>query len=179
MDTTRGLSVQAVQAWEANAQYWDANITKHGNKYWQRLQEPCLARLLGPSLRKPGCVALDLATGNGLCARWLARNGADRVLAMDGTEEMLRLADAHQQTEEDPWKGKVRLQKLDVTSEADFARLEQNGDFGFDIVLMNMAAMDVADLEPLAAALSNGLLAKNGVYVSIDEVRPVPHATTH
>ncbi|KAK3305188.1 S-adenosyl-L-methionine-dependent methyltransferase [Chaetomium strumarium] len=165
---TASLSADAIHAWETIAQYWDATITKHGNKYWRRLQEPCLARLLGPALQRPGCKALDLATGNGLCARWLARNGAHSVLATDGTDEMLRLADAHRQTEEEPWKSKVRLQKLDVTSAADFARLEQNddGDFGFDIVLMNMAAMDVADLEPLAGALGKGLLAKDGVFVA-------------
>jgi hypothetical protein len=38
------------------------------------------------------------------------------------------------------------------------ARIEQ----GFDIVLMNMALMDVAELEPLAAALPK-LLNRDGV----------------
>jgi len=35
---------------------------------------------------------------------------------------------------------------------------------GFDIVLTNMAIMDIATLEPLANALP-GLLAKDGMYV--------------
>jgi hypothetical protein len=37
-------------------------------------------------------------------------------------------------------------------------------DGGFDIVVINMAIMDIATLEPLAAALPK-LLKKDGVYV--------------
>ncbi|KAK4240092.1 ribosomal protein L11 methyltransferase [Achaetomium macrosporum] len=165
MEPPASLSANALESWETNAEYWDAAITKAGNKYWRRLQEPCLTRLLGPTLRTTaGCRALDLATGNGLCARWLARNGASSVLATDGSYEMLRLAEAHQQTEEE--SGNVRFRKLDVTSRADFGLLRTAEDWGFDVVLMNMAAMDVADLEPLADALSKGLIAKNGVFVA-------------
>jgi hypothetical protein len=51
---------------------------------------------------------------------------------------------------------------VDVTSEADLGGLV-NEEGGFDVVLMNMALMDVADLEPLARALAGGLLAEGGV----------------
>ncbi|KAJ4294671.1 hypothetical protein N0V88_004901 [Collariella sp. IMI 366227] len=58
----------SLEAWEANAGYWNSSITKHGNKYWQRLQEPSLTCLLGSHLSKPGgCKALDLATVTGDC----------------------------------------------------------------------------------------------------------------
>ena len=42
----------------------------------------------------------------------------------------------------------------------------QQGENKFDIVLMNMAIMDVSTIEPLAQALPQ-LLKPNGVYVSL------------
>ncbi|KAK4154060.1 ribosomal protein L11 methyltransferase [Chaetomidium leptoderma] len=167
----------ALASREDNASYWDTTITKHGNKYWRRLQEPSLARLLGPSLSsKPGGgrggnkKALDLATGNGLCARWLARHGAHSVLATDGTENMLALARAHcSEDDDDDEPGstagvKIGFRKVDVTSAGDLEKLGRE-EGRFDVVLMNMAVMDVADLEPLARAL-RGLLADGGVFVA-------------
>lgn len=171
------LSHRALQAWQTNAAHWDATITKHGNKYWRRLQEPSLRRLLAPTLAKSGrgssgsggCRALDLATGNGLCARWLAANGARDVLATDGCEEMLEMAKGYWEGQGEgqggggeEGAGRMRFRKVDVTSEADLGWLvEEEG--GFDVVVMNMAVMDVADLEPLARALARGLVADGGV----------------
>ncbi|KAK4096349.1 S-adenosyl-L-methionine-dependent methyltransferase [Parathielavia hyrcaniae] len=167
MSSTPSLSTRAVSSWEANASYWDATITKEGNKYWRRLQEPCLARLLAPSLFKPNVKALDLATGNGLCARWLVSHLADSVLATDASENMLDLARRHCQL--GTLEEGIRFRQVDVTSEGDMARLVEEEAMprgGFDVVLMNMAIMDVADLEPLAKALGGGLLAKGGVFVA-------------
>ncbi|KAL2131418.1 hypothetical protein VTI74DRAFT_5129 [Chaetomium olivicolor] len=161
-DYSPSLASLSLAAWETNADYWDASITKHGNKYWRRLQEPSLARLLGPSLSKPGgCKkALDLATGNGLCARWLRSKGAEEVVATDGCAAMLDIAKEHTVGD---GEGGIRFRTVDVTSEGDLARLEEESKF--DIVLMNMAAMDVPDLGPLARALP-GLLAEGGVFVT-------------
>ncbi|KAK4120101.1 S-adenosyl-L-methionine-dependent methyltransferase [Parathielavia appendiculata] len=161
MSTAPSLSTRAVSSWEANASYWDATITREGNKYWRRLQEPCLGRLLGSTLENGlhgGCKALDLATGNGLCARWLARHGARSVLATDASENMLALAKGH--CEVGTPDERIRFGRVDVTSGGDMRRLVEEEEGGFDVVLMNMAVMDVADLEPLAKALGGGLLAK-------------------
>ncbi len=153
------LSALSVASWDANASYWDTTITAHGNKYWRRLQEPSLARLLAPALSRPGCRALDLATGNGLCARWMARQGARDVLATDASGEMLALARGHGESSDQG----VRFRQVDVTSREDLRRLrEEEGRFG--AVLMNMAAMDVAELGVLAEALGRGgLLDEGGV----------------
>ncbi|KAK0644087.1 S-adenosyl-L-methionine-dependent methyltransferase [Cercophora newfieldiana] len=153
------LDAESLSAWNVIAPYWDDTIGKDGNKYWRLLQEPSLSRLLGPNLAKPGCRALDLATGNGLCARWLAGRGA-KVYATDGSEVMVGIA-----------KGRsegcgIEFGVLDVTSKEGWEGfLEGEGREPFDIVLMNMAIMDVGDIEPLAAALPK-LLQKGGTFVA-------------
>lgn len=55
--------------------------------------------------------------------------------------------------------GTVRFWRVDVTREEDLDALVEGR---FDVVLMNMAIMDVAPLEPLARALPR-LLADGGV----------------
>ncbi|KAK0733078.1 S-adenosyl-L-methionine-dependent methyltransferase [Lasiosphaeria miniovina] len=162
------LRQPALAAWTAIASYWDATIGAGGNKYWTRLQEPCLTRLLGTHLARPGCRALDLATGNGLCARWLAARGAAAVVATDGSGAMLKLA--ARRVAEDCGLGvdgdKIVLRRLDVTEPADFDKLvDDEGSQRFDVVLANMALMDVATLEPLAVALTR-LLGPDGVFVA-------------
>jgi ubiquinone/menaquinone biosynthesis C-methylase UbiE len=154
------ISARALATWDIIAPDWDAAITADGNKYWRRLQEPSLTRLLSPTLSaNRNCRALDLATGNGLCARWLLARGAASVLATDGSEGMLEVARGHGHG----YKG-MRFRKVDVTSEKDLRGLvEEEAGWGFDAVLMNMAIMDVGDLEPLAKALKGGLLAQDGV----------------
>lgn len=159
------LSARALRSWETNAPYWDATITADGNKYWRRLQEPSLRRLLGPHLSRHECRALDLATGNGLCARWLLQNGASEVLATDGAEAMLEVARQHGDGEgsgRDGEKGQgIRFRRVDVTSDEQLNRLVED-EGRFDVILINMAIMDVATLEPLARALPK-LLAEGGV----------------
>ncbi|KAH0491140.1 hypothetical protein TgHK011_002582 [Trichoderma gracile] len=159
------LAKEALSTWETNAEFWDSGIGQTGNIYWKQLQKPSLERLLGPNLSKKSCSALELATGNGLCARWLADNGASSVIATDGTFGMLEQAKKYMSDEKKA--GKVSFRKLDVTEEGDFVPLvEKAAEIGgFDIVLMNMAIMDVATLEPLAEALPQ-LLKKDGVFVA-------------
>ncbi|KAK3375683.1 S-adenosyl-L-methionine-dependent methyltransferase [Lasiosphaeria ovina] len=163
------LRQPALAVWTAIASYWDANIGASGNKYWTRLQEPCLTRLLGTHLARPGCRALDLATGNGLCARWLAARGAAAVVATDGSGAMLELAARRVAEDGDlgvKGRAKIALRKLDVTEPADFDKLvDDEGSQRFDVVLVNMALMDVATLEPLAMALTR-LLGPDGVFVA-------------
>ncbi|KAK0707857.1 S-adenosyl-L-methionine-dependent methyltransferase [Lasiosphaeris hirsuta] len=154
------LASDALSRWENCAAFWDQTIGRDGNKYWKVLQEPCLGRLLGDHLAKPAA-ALELATGNGLCARWLADRGAS-VLATDGSDNMLEIARGHMAGRD------VELRRLDVTRADEFEGLAREIKEGagtrFDIVLMNMAIMDIATLEPLAQALP-GLLAHDGVFV--------------
>ncbi|OAA60419.1 methyltransferase type 11 [Niveomyces insectorum RCEF 264] len=150
----------ALAAWSANAADWDAAMGFDGNQYWRALERP--RRLLrckqvlperlagsgaGPGSRRTltptsGVRALDLGTGNGLTARWLAAaRGPQRGrpgAAHGPAHHVLRRA------------GPDAGRRLCAP---------------FDVVLANMVLMDIPTLEPLAAALP-GLLADDGVFVA-------------
>ncbi|EFY87644.1 methyltransferase type 11 [Metarhizium acridum CQMa 102] len=179
-DKQRGIH----SSWIENAEWWDTTMGLHGNKYWQQLQKPSLERLVPV---QPGCRALDLATGNGLVARWLAGKGAS-VIASDGSEDMIKRAAQRSSPEE---AERISYRLLDVTLAEAFEDLYKsepavrekstpttalstgklvpanhvlawkNG--GFDIVTCNMALMDISDLEPLADALPK-LLKRGGIF---------------
>lgn len=153
---------QASQSsWDANAAHWDESIGQDGNKYWKVLQLPALERLIPRG--RPGNKALELATGNGLGARWLASAGGGgfaSVLATDGSAEMLKHAERRQN--ETAAAAKTAYRQVDVTDGAAFDELLADEPGGFDAVLLNMAIMDIADLNPLAKALPK-LLKPDGV----------------
>ena len=106
-----------MQSWETNAEYWDNGIGEHGNVYWKVLQLPTLKRMIDI---RPGNKALDLATGNGLAARWLASEGAS-VLATDGSTGMLENAKLRHAAACD---ADISYRRLDVTKRADFEALK-------------------------------------------------------
>lgn len=83
------LAKEALELWEGNAPAWDDTMRDDGNDYWTILEKPVLQRFAEV---KVGDAALDLATGNGLVARWLIENGASSVHATDGSQNMVHLA---------------------------------------------------------------------------------------
>ncbi|KAI0136890.1 S-adenosyl-L-methionine-dependent methyltransferase [Xylariales sp. AK1849] len=152
---------ESTASWETNASFWDEHVGHDGNKYWKLLQKPALRRMITVH---PESRALDLATGNGLAARWLANEGCASVLATDYSAGMLQHATQRQSAQE---AAKISYRQLDVTSPAAFAAFLQSSEAsgGFDIVLINMAIMDIATIEPLASALPK-LLKPDGVFVA-------------
>lgn len=115
--TSQDQGAQALKSWEANAEFWDQGVGVGGNEYWSKLQEPTLQRFFGAHLEREDCSALDLSTGNGLCARWLAERGAT-VLATDGAQNMIDKARSYGS----PGK-EIEFRKVDVTSESDLEML--------------------------------------------------------
>ncbi|KAI0466301.1 S-adenosyl-L-methionine-dependent methyltransferase [Xylaria cf. heliscus] len=156
------LHEEAVASWRTNAAYWDNGVGQDGNKYWKRLQKPALERMI-PFPSEKETRVLELATGNGLVARWLASRGAS-VLATDVSPEMLELAARREMPEH---KGKISYSLLDATNSEALGTLAEENVMsgGFDVVIMNMAIMDVSTIEPLAAALPK-LLKKDGIFVA-------------
>jgi 2-polyprenyl-3-methyl-5-hydroxy-6-metoxy-1,4-benzoquinol methylase len=166
--STSSVAAASLDSWRSNADFWNEGIGADGNMYWKHLQEPALDRMLGANLARPGGArALELATGNGLCARWMAARGA-RVLATDGAEEMLgnartRWEEARKIREGGEGGGEVEFARLDVTEGAEWeAFLDRLAGERFDVVLCNMAVMDISTLEPMAAALPR-LMKDDGV----------------
>jgi SAM-dependent methyltransferase len=133
------LSADAVARWDRNAAFWDEAMGGEGNDFHLALIRPAVERLLGDVA---GARVLEVACGNGLFARRLVALGAT-VLATDGSPEMLARARGHESSGID-----YRL--LDASDPAQFAALPESA---FDAAVCNMALMDMAATEPLAAAL--------------------------
>jgi 2-polyprenyl-3-methyl-5-hydroxy-6-metoxy-1,4-benzoquinol methylase len=150
----------ALEAWEANAEFWDTGMGATGNDYYNYVELPALRRMIDV---KQGDRALDLATGNGLVAHWLAKAGA-KVIATDGSKAMLERAEARGQELQvtaDSAEIVVEYRLLDVTDASMWEKFIASEGNSFDIVVINMAIMDIPTLEPLAGALPR-LLKKNG-----------------
>jgi 2-polyprenyl-3-methyl-5-hydroxy-6-metoxy-1,4-benzoquinol methylase len=140
---------RAREAWEANARFWDERMAD-GNDFFNSLVWPSVDRLLGP---QPDEVLLDVACGNGVTSRRLARAGAN-VVAFDFSREMIRAA-------MERGSDRVDYRVMDATDATAFRGL---GAGRFDGVLCNMALMDLADTRPLMQALKS-LLRPTGRFV--------------
>ncbi|KAK4931508.1 hypothetical protein LTR66_016045, partial [Elasticomyces elasticus] len=150
-------------SWETFAPSWDKGMGDEGNDYFRFLELPILEKLVD---RSQGSHALDLATGNGLVARWLAEK-SDSVIATDGAVAMIEFAKARTDTTQHA--GKISFHHLNVTSDSSwnaFMAMDPSyTDNGFDVITMNMALMDIEDLYPLARSLKL-LLKPTGCFVA-------------
>lgn len=99
-------------SWETFAPSWDKGMGDEGNDYFRFLELPILEKLVD---RSQGSHALDLATGNGLVARWLAEK-SDSVIATDGAVAMIEYAKARADSTQHA--DKISFHHLDVTSES-------------------------------------------------------------
>src|SRR6185503_16210693 len=94
MDTQPDPHQFTHDAWEANAEVWDARMGDEGNDFFNLLCWPSLASLLD---LQPGRHYLDIACGNGLTSRRLAALGA-QVTAFDFSANLIEKAKARENT---------------------------------------------------------------------------------
>ena len=122
-----------------------------GNEFFEVLVWPATEPVLGAL---PGERILDIACGNGLTSRRLAKAGA-RLVAFDFSEDLIDLA-----------RGRSEGLDIDylVLDATDHAALLALGEGSFDGALCNMALMDIADLDPLMRAIAK-LLKPGGRFV--------------
>jgi 2-polyprenyl-3-methyl-5-hydroxy-6-metoxy-1,4-benzoquinol methylase len=144
------LAPESRRIWEGNARWWHARMGD-GNDWHNRLIAPAVLRLL--DLRSGECVA-DLACGNGLLARSMARQGA-RVLACDFSAGFLECARARDDG------GSIEYRLMDL---ADPVQLAALGAERLDAAVCNMAIMDMASITPLLEA-SHRALRPGGRFV--------------
>jgi 2-polyprenyl-3-methyl-5-hydroxy-6-metoxy-1,4-benzoquinol methylase len=154
MTEFNNLNEETRTAWDENARVWDGKMGDEGNDFFQMLQWPAIASFLDP---QPADRILDVACGNGLTSRILARQGAS-LTAFDFSSELIKLAKSRQKLDEN-----ITYHILDATDEdALIGKLAP--DAPFDAALCNMALFDIVEIQPLFRALRK-LLKSGGVFV--------------
>ena len=156
-------------AWEANAEVWDARMGDEGNDFFNLLCWPSLVWLLDASsvgqqstvpplnaTRFVGQHMLDIACGNGLTSRRLAALGA-QVTAFDFSANLIEKAKARSTD----YASRITYSVIDATDEQQLLSL---GESKFDAALSNMALFDMADIETLFRTLPR-LLKAGGSFV--------------
>ena len=154
MTGSKDHNLETREAWDANAEAWDARMGDEGNDFFRVLQWPVIASFLDP---QPADRILDAACGNGLTSRKLAEFGAT-VTGFDFSTELVELAKSRPNPDE-----RITYHVLDATDEN--ALLETLSPHSpFDSALCNMALFDIAEIEPLFHALQS-LLKPDGIFV--------------
>lgn len=124
----------SISGWDQMAEWWDNHLGDEGDLWHRALIDPPLLRLAGEGTGK--CV-LDLACGNGYLSRRFARQGA-RVIGVDASAPLIERA-----------RNREAQDSLGILYHvADAAHLSMLEDGMFDLVICNMALMDIeqADL---------------------------------
>jgi len=147
------LNNETRDAWNTNAQVWDARMGEEGNDFFQILQWPAITRLLNV---QPNQQILDVACGNGLTTRKLVELGAI-VTAFDFSSNLIELARVRSTN----CASRITYHVIDATDESALLSL---GEGKIDSALCNMALFDMADLDPLFRSLPK-LLKPNGIFV--------------
>ena len=139
-------------AWEANAEVWDARMGDEGNDFFNILCWPAIATLLDI---QPGQHILDIACGNGLTSRRLAALGA-KVTAFDFSDNLIERAKARENPD-----SRIEYRVIDATEEDELLSL---GAASYESALSNMALFDMAEIETLFRILPR-LLKPGGTFV--------------
>jgi 2-polyprenyl-3-methyl-5-hydroxy-6-metoxy-1,4-benzoquinol methylase len=149
---TADFNQEVRRLWDQKAAFWDERYGE-GNEFHKTLIEPSVDRLLGI---QPDELVLDVGTGNGAFARWLAAHGA-RVVAFDFSTVFLERA--RQRTVANAER--IEYLQLDATDEQQLLAL---GIARFDAAVANMVLMDMASIDTLARCLVK-LLKPGGRFV--------------
>jgi 2-polyprenyl-3-methyl-5-hydroxy-6-metoxy-1,4-benzoquinol methylase len=152
MDTQSDPHEFTRDAWEANAEIWDARMGDEGNDFFNVLCWPSIASLLDVH---PAQHILDIACGNGLTSRRLAALGA-HVTAFDFSANLIEKAKARPN-----YHSLITYHVIDATDEQQLLSMGENS---FDVALSNMALFDMANIEVLFQTLPR-LLKPNGIFV--------------
>ncbi|HVA92389.1 MAG TPA: class I SAM-dependent methyltransferase [Chloroflexota bacterium] len=121
----------SASGWDQMAEWWDDRLGDTGDLWHRTLIDPPLLELCG---EVGGLYVLDLACGNGYLSRRFARQGA----TVTGVDANLPILERARQRE--------AREPLGITFQAaDAAHLETLADGIFDLVVCNMALMDIED----------------------------------
>jgi 2-polyprenyl-3-methyl-5-hydroxy-6-metoxy-1,4-benzoquinol methylase len=131
------LNEETRNIWDQKASFWDEKMGD-GNDFQRILIAPASERLLD---LQPGETVLEIACGNGVFSRRMARLGA-HVIATDFSAQFLERARARAFEHAD----RIEYRLVDATNEDQIVAL---GKQRFDAAVCNMAIMDMAEIDPL------------------------------
>src|SRR5437667_5109865 len=139
--------------WDQMAYWWDEKQGDEGDLWHRALIDPPLIRLAG---EVHGLQVLDLACGNGYLSRRFARQGAI-VTAVDANAPLIERARTRESQE-----------SLGITYHvADAAHLEMLEDGIVDLVICNMALMDIENAAGAIQEVSRVLKSRGRFIASI------------
>lgn len=139
--------------WDEMADWWDKQFGDEGDLWHRTLIDPPLLRLVG---EVSGMRVLDLACGNGYLSRRFARQGAV-VTGVDANAPIIERARAREAQE-----------PLGISYHvSDAARLELLEDDSFDLVVSNMALMDIENAAGAIQEVSRVLRPKGRFVASL------------
>ena len=120
------------EGWDAMATWRDERMGEEGDLWHRALIDPTLLDVVGPVR---GLRVLDLACGNGYLTRRWAREGAAVALGVDLSSRSL----AHARRREAASRTGARFLRRDASDLSGIA------DRAFDLVVANMALLDIED----------------------------------
>lgn len=144
----------SLQAWEANAEFWDNYMGDNSNDFHRQVVRPKVDELLDIQAND---YILDIACGNGNYSAYLAAHGID-VVAFDYSPKMIELA----QKRHSHLSDKIEFCVADATDETSLMSLKRDKEY--TKVVSNMAIMDISDIKPLFYCI-NQMLINNGIFV--------------
>jgi len=144
---------QISQAWDRLAEKWNRGYTEYGDTNRKYIIDPAIFRLLG-SVR--GLSILDAGCGNGYLCRLLAKKGA-KMVGVDLSKRFIEIAE--QKEKEFPLGVKYYTGTL--------SNLLMFEDESFDVIVSNLALMDVHDIEKAIMELHRVLKKNSRLIFSI------------
>jgi len=139
--------------WETNADFWDARMGEHSNRFHREIVRPSTEELLEVN---KGEAILDIACGNGNFSKRLAELGA-KVIAFDYSANLIENAKKRCTS----YLDNIEFKVIDATN---YKELIELGCESFDKAVANMALMDIADIDPLFNGVYK-LLKPNGIFI--------------
>jgi ubiquinone/menaquinone biosynthesis C-methylase UbiE len=134
--------------WQQIAEIYDRNVGEKGDVRHEMVINPVVFQFIGDL---KGKTVLDAGCGNGYLSRRLAKT-AEKVFGVDLTEKLIEFA-----------KNRENPNNLEF-SIGNIEKLEFSENT-FDVVLCNMALMDIERLQTVISELSR-VLKKGGVFVT-------------
>ena len=144
----------SLQAWEANAEFWDNSMGDNSNEFHRQTVRPKVSKLLDI---QSGDYVLDIACGNGNYSAYLAEHCAN-VVAFDYSPKMIELAQKRQSR----FGNKIEFCVADATNRESLLLLKKEKPF--TKAVSNMAIMDISEINELFHCV-NQMLVDKGIFV--------------